>query len=251
MLVVAVAIALDVSLPNKLRLGPRWLLPGLEALLLVGLVAASPSRRARHHKRRRAIVAHADRARQRDQCRVARAARPLPRIGRPRDRQGPDLLGRSAVGQQRAPVRPVVLGARPRWAGRADAAYTRRRPTSCSSQMSSPELAPKGWVPSLVDYLYLSFTQLDGVQPDGHDAADLDGQVADGRAVAGCADHGRIGRCSRREHSRRDAGTVSAMAHSRQAPARRAPASAQAPSDRLGADRLRLEGPPPGRRRRR
>src|SRR5437660_5482535 len=56
LLVVAIAIALDVALPNKLRLGPRWLLPGLEALLLVGLAMASPSCRARHHRRRRAVV---------------------------------------------------------------------------------------------------------------------------------------------------------------------------------------------------
>src|SRR6476619_7493336 len=56
LLIVAISIALNVVLPNKLRLGPRWLLPGLEALLLVGLAAASPSRRARHYKRRRAVV---------------------------------------------------------------------------------------------------------------------------------------------------------------------------------------------------
>ena len=56
MLVVAVAIVIDVLLPSKLTLGPRWLLPGLEAVLLVGLAVASPSRRARHYTRRRAIV---------------------------------------------------------------------------------------------------------------------------------------------------------------------------------------------------
>jgi hypothetical protein len=31
--------------------------------------------------------------------------------------------------------------------------------------MSSPELAPKGWVPSLVDYLYLSFTNSTAFSP--------------------------------------------------------------------------------------
>src|SRR5690242_15280250 len=42
MLVVAITIGLDVLLPNKLRLGPRGLVPGLEALLLIALAAASP-----------------------------------------------------------------------------------------------------------------------------------------------------------------------------------------------------------------
>ena len=32
-------------------------------------------------------------------------------------------------------------------------------------QMSSPEVAPKGWVPSLVDYLYLSFTNSTAFSP--------------------------------------------------------------------------------------
>src|SRR6202012_154685 len=56
LLVVAIAIALNVALPNELRLGPRLLLPALGALLLLGLVAAAPRRRAQHHTRRRAIV---------------------------------------------------------------------------------------------------------------------------------------------------------------------------------------------------
>ena len=55
-LVAATAIALDVVLPNKLRLGPRWLAPGLEALLVIALALAAPQRRARHYKRRRSVV---------------------------------------------------------------------------------------------------------------------------------------------------------------------------------------------------
>lgn len=39
-LVVLGAILLDISLPNKLTIGPSWLLPAVEALLLVGLTVS-------------------------------------------------------------------------------------------------------------------------------------------------------------------------------------------------------------------
>jgi uncharacterized membrane protein len=41
-LTVLVAIVLQVMLPDRLHVGPRWLLPALEALMLVALIIASP-----------------------------------------------------------------------------------------------------------------------------------------------------------------------------------------------------------------
>jgi uncharacterized membrane protein len=166
LLVVAIAIALDVALPNKLRLGPRWLLPGLEALLLVGLVAASPSRRARNHRRRRAVVltlialVSATNA-----VSLALLVHYLVSGGH---ETGKDLIFSGAL----LWMNNVLLFGLWYW-----------------------EL-DRGGLPVRVVH------QLHGVQPDGHDAAYPDGQVVDGGAVAGCADHGRTGRCSRREHSR-------------------------------------------------
>jgi hypothetical protein len=55
-LVVAGALALDVSLPEKLTIGPSWLLPAVEGLLLVGLAAAAPHRRLRHSPARRNVA---------------------------------------------------------------------------------------------------------------------------------------------------------------------------------------------------
>ena len=55
-LVVAGAIALDLALPNKLAIGPFWLLPAIEATLLFGLVGASPHPRLRHSRWRRRIA---------------------------------------------------------------------------------------------------------------------------------------------------------------------------------------------------
>lgn len=55
-LVVAAAIALDLALPDKLTIGPFWLLPAVEATLLFGLVGASPHPRMRHSPLRRRIA---------------------------------------------------------------------------------------------------------------------------------------------------------------------------------------------------
>ncbi len=52
-LVVAIAIALAFALPTKLTIGPRWLLPGAEGVLLLGLIMASPRPRVRGSRARR------------------------------------------------------------------------------------------------------------------------------------------------------------------------------------------------------
>src|SRR5205085_6599979 len=52
-IVVAVALALDFLLPERLTIGPSWLLPSVEGLLLLGLVFASPHPNVRHSSARR------------------------------------------------------------------------------------------------------------------------------------------------------------------------------------------------------
>ena len=51
--VVASAIALDLALPQKVTIGPSWLLPSFEGLLLLGLTALTPHPRMRHSPARR------------------------------------------------------------------------------------------------------------------------------------------------------------------------------------------------------
>jgi uncharacterized membrane protein len=50
------AIALQLTLPARLTVGPTWLLPALEGLLLVGLFFATPNTLEREHPRRRAAA---------------------------------------------------------------------------------------------------------------------------------------------------------------------------------------------------
>src|SRR5262249_28447094 len=53
---VAAAIVLQFVLPEKLTLGPSWLLPGLETLLLIGLIFFSPHEKVRHSALRRRVA---------------------------------------------------------------------------------------------------------------------------------------------------------------------------------------------------
>jgi hypothetical protein len=55
-LTVLVAIGLQLALPERLTVGPRWLIPGLEAALLVGMFAATPNELKHEHARRRRVA---------------------------------------------------------------------------------------------------------------------------------------------------------------------------------------------------
>jgi uncharacterized membrane protein len=53
---VLAAIALQLLLPDRLTVGPPWLLPALEAALLIGLSASTPRELEREHTRRRTLA---------------------------------------------------------------------------------------------------------------------------------------------------------------------------------------------------
>jgi hypothetical protein len=55
-LVVLVALLLDLALPARLTIGPTWLLPSVEGLLLFGLAMASPHPQVRHAPLRRHVA---------------------------------------------------------------------------------------------------------------------------------------------------------------------------------------------------
>src|SRR5260370_42486980 len=52
-LAVVIALLLSALLPGKLTLGPPWLLPGLEGMLLLGLAVTTPRRGHPEHPLRR------------------------------------------------------------------------------------------------------------------------------------------------------------------------------------------------------
>jgi hypothetical protein len=55
-LAAAVALGLYLTLPNKVVIGPNWLIPAVEGVLLVGLIVSTPTRHRDQSPRRRALV---------------------------------------------------------------------------------------------------------------------------------------------------------------------------------------------------
>jgi len=164
---VAAAIVLDLFLPARLTLGPSWLLPGVEGLLLIGLVVASPHPQVRHSPLRRRVA-----------------------IG---------LIGLvSAVnifslgllchyllqGHHKQDGRTLIFSGIALWGTNvllfalwyfeldrggpvARALREERYPDFLFVQMSSEgaENSPPGWTPRLVDYMYTSFTNATAFSP--------------------------------------------------------------------------------------
>jgi uncharacterized membrane protein len=55
-LALLVAITLSFSLPERLTIGPTWVMPAAEAVGVVGLIAATPHRHPRYSRRRRVFT---------------------------------------------------------------------------------------------------------------------------------------------------------------------------------------------------
>ncbi len=163
-LVVAGAILLDLTLSQKLILGPRWLLPGLEGLALLALMIASPHPRMRHSPLRRQIaialiglVSAANIASLVQLCHFLL--------------QGGKSNGRTLIGSGIVLwVTNVLLFGLWYWeldrgGPLARSLEPQSAPDFLFVQMTEPKWAPPNWRPGLVDYLYTSFTNATAFSP--------------------------------------------------------------------------------------
>lgn len=163
-LAIAVAVGIHLLLPADLAPRPRWLLPGLEAALLISVVAVNPLRINRE----------------------TRILRPLS-IGLAAllgvaTAWSAGLLVRALFGHGPTSPAHLLLWAAAIWltnvivfalwfwegdrggpAARADALSP--HPDFLFPQMTAPDLAPHDWEPEFFDYFYLSFTNATAFSP--------------------------------------------------------------------------------------
>lgn len=163
-LVIAAAIALGFALPERLTIGPTWVLPGLETLALLGLVAASPHPRMRHSPLRRrlalsltGLVSAAN---------IVSLVALCDHLLRSNVKNGHELIGSGIL----LWVTNVLLFGV--WYWQLDRGGPLARATDLGAypdfmfpQMTDPRFAPVGWQPRLVDYLYTSFTNAAAFSP--------------------------------------------------------------------------------------
>lgn len=163
-LLVGAAILLDLSLSEKLTVGPNWLLPSVEALALLGLISASPHPRMRHSPLRRQVailliglVSLVNSISLVLLCHY---------LLRGHAGNGRALIGSGIV----LWVTNVLLFGL--WYWELDRGGPLARATESEPQidflfvqMTEPKHAPPGWKPVLVDYLYTSFTNATAFSP--------------------------------------------------------------------------------------
>lgn len=163
-LVVACTIALQLSLSNEVTLGPTWLLPAMEGVLLIGLVIVSPRPRARHSPLRRRVaigmIAFVSAA---NVVSLVMLSHQLLHGGKVNGRQ---LILSGIV----LWCTNVLLFGLWYWETDRGGPVAREKgerdfPDFLFPQMTDPRWAPKDWMPRLIDYLYVSLTNATAFSP--------------------------------------------------------------------------------------
>lgn len=163
-LVVLAALLLDLALPDQLTVGPHWLLPSVEGMLLVGLAAAGTHPQARYSPLRRHIAIA--------MIALVSAVNAFSLV----------LLCHYLLHGRNENGRQLIFSGVALWGtnvllfglwyfeldrGGPVARMTgqERLPDFMFVQMADPQFAPPGWKPKLIDYLYTSFTNATAFSP--------------------------------------------------------------------------------------
>ena len=164
-LAVVVAIALQLVLPYRVAFRPRWLLPTMQGLMLIGIIAANPKRIDKESTRLRgatiALIAVSTLAN------AWSAGRLVLHLVEGTLKQSPARLLMTGAAIW---ITNVIVFSLWYWecdrggpAGRRNA--ERRYPDFLFAQMQAPELSPPDWEPGFADYLFLSFTNASAFSP--------------------------------------------------------------------------------------
>jgi uncharacterized membrane protein len=162
---IVVAIGLQLALPDRLALQSRWLLPGLELAMLIGLIIASPVRFNRESTALRITSLTLT-----GLLSLANAwSATLLILGLVEGTEGRDAAPLLSTGAA-IWLTNIIAFAVWYWqfdrGGPAARAHARRLlPDFQFVQMQNPDLAHPEWEPQFVDYLYLSFTNATAFSP--------------------------------------------------------------------------------------
>ncbi|MCU4184046.1 hypothetical protein K6U06_06715 [Acidiferrimicrobium sp. IK] len=160
-----VAILLQVALPQRLTIGPEWLLPGLEAALVVGLTAANPRHIDRRSRALRgasiALIALTSLANGWSSFELIRGII----NGTEGKVAGPLLASGTSIYLTNIIVFALWYWEWDRGGPVARAAALRPYPDLLFPQMTQDHLAPEDWRPMFFDYLYVSYTNATAFSP--------------------------------------------------------------------------------------
>jgi uncharacterized membrane protein len=155
---------LEVALPERLTVGPSWLIPALEGVLLIGLFAATPRMLEGEHPRRRrvalaltAIVTAAN---------IYSLAALTHFLLHHKVENGRELIGSGVLIWL---TNVLIFGL---WYWELDRGGPGRRaagrdgpPDFLFVQMNDDRVEPKDWRPTFFDYLYVALTNATAFSP--------------------------------------------------------------------------------------
>ena len=163
---VLAAIALTMSLPDGLRLGPWWMLPLIEGVLLVAMVIGDPGRIDRRSRGLRTLSAGLV------TVLVVGALWSTVKMidvligGGAATNSATQLLSAGAAVWALNVIAFALLYWELDGGGAPERAHgLRPHPDLAFPQHTNPELAPANWRPRFVDYLYLAFTNATAFSP--------------------------------------------------------------------------------------
>ena len=158
------AITLQSLLPAKLSVRPHYLLPILEALLLVGLFIFSPGRIVRHSNKLRAAVLVLIAVISLDNAVSAGLLVHTIISGKAND-AGLLLLEGVAIWTTNVIAFGLWYWEFDRGGPVSRASGLHKHPDLLFPQMQQPDIAPPDWEPTFFDYLYTSFTNATAFSP--------------------------------------------------------------------------------------
>lgn len=162
---ILIALAIQWALPSGLTFRPHWLLPLLEIVLLIGLVAVNPIRIERRSKSLRstslllaALVSLAN------GWSAVALVRGLVAGSEGQD-AGPLLMTGAGIWITNVIAFALWYWEWDRGGPAARAAGHSEFPDFLFPQMQDPHLAPSDWEPGFLDYLYMAFTNATAFSP--------------------------------------------------------------------------------------
>ena len=163
---IVAAMVLTVLLPDDIRLGPEWLLPLIEGVLLIALIAADPRSSTRRSRELRALsIALVSVLAIGALWSTALLIDDLVHGGSETN-SARDLLEAGSVVWVSNNIAFALLYWELDSGGAAARAHDQRlHPDLAFPQQMNPRLGPPGWRPRFVDYLYLSFTNATAFSP--------------------------------------------------------------------------------------
>jgi len=163
---IVAAMVLTLLLPDDVRLGPQWVLPSIEAVLLVAVIAADPRSVTRRSRELRVLSIGLVSV-----LAIGSLWSTVLLIdalihGGPQTNSASDLLEAGSIVWVSNNIAFALLYWELDGGGAAERAHREpEHPDLAFPQQINLRLGPPGWRPRFIDYLYLSFTNATAFSP--------------------------------------------------------------------------------------